>query len=147
MKAYEKYIDEQGVSRKRCECGSDVAIAFDQTSVAVCRKCKTRQYFCMHCLEVVSLDPHEHFKGVKNCAACGSTECVPHSLSDVYKEYPGYLAVEIIEARSNLNVNANSDQGANDVRDTTDGGGSDADAGRVGGVLAGSKREGVAHAE
>ncbi len=108
MKAYDKH-QVDGVEHKQCtDCGSGVAVTgtWGQPS-AMCKnkECASVKYFCMQCLEVVTVEVHEHFKSMSKCALCGYTNCVPHSLAEVASKYPGYLACEIIDARSHLNTN------------------------------------------
>ena len=103
MKAYNEHTVD-GVAQSKCtDCGGAVAVTgtWGQPS-ATCRNeaCGSVKYFCMSCLEVVTVEVHKHFKSTSTCALCGHTNCVPHSLAEVASKYPGYLAREIIDARS-----------------------------------------------
>ena len=142
MKAYGTHTVD-GVANSKCtDCGGVVAVTgtWGQPS-ATCRNeaCGSVKYFCMSCLEVVTVEVHKHFKSTSTCALCGHTNCVPHSVAEIANKYPGHLVREIIEARSTCRE-------SEDVRDNAVDSGGAADAGVASGVLAGAKAE-VSNAE
>ena len=80
---------------------------------------------CADCRNIVDGD-------IKRCKACINVRAL--SISDVDNEYKGWLACEIIAARSHGGAHEH----------TIDCSGNGVDAGHAGGNVAGAEREGVA---